>query len=80
MNLLCGSFPPSETMFPYLRNFIYQHVSDQEFSFQDLAIGCVSKLERTSVNGPRQFPPIPLEFDSLIVSFFKFFLFIYPFS
>jgi len=65
LNLCVGSFPPSEVLLPYLRNFLIQAVNVKDFPFQDVAVTAIAKLERTSVNGSRQYGPIGLEFDSL---------------
>jgi len=75
MNLVVGSFPPSDTLFPYLRNFFVQAIHQKEFAHHDIALNCVTKLERTAVNGARQYPPIALEYDSIVVRFHPCFIF-----
>jgi len=66
LNLSVGSFPPSDTLFPYLRNFIVQTASNKESPNCETAVGAASKVERIILSGARQYPPISLEIDSVV--------------
>ena len=68
LNLCVGALPPSEHLFPYLRQFLLRTVAlEISHPCHEVAADAQSKLERTRLNGPRRCPPIALEIDCLEV-------------
>ena len=71
LNLCVGSLPPSDHLFPYLRQFLLRTVAlEGSHPFYEIAVEAQAKLERTRLNGPRQYPPIALEIDCVEVHVF----------
>ena len=68
LNLCVGALPPSEHLFPYLRQFLLRTVAlEISHPCHEVAADAQSKFERTRLNGARRCPPIALEIDCLEV-------------
>lgn len=57
MSFCMGFFPPSQTLEPYLRQFLRQYSSNADTEFFELAKLCDQKMRSVKKNGPRQCNP-----------------------
>lgn len=57
MTLVCSTFPPSETLTPYLLNALQQYADNKEREFHTNAAECMKRVHRVKKQGPRRMPP-----------------------